>query len=197
MTKIDLNSKIGSVYDQQAQDFIEQTGCTIDVNLADNQTCPIWGTKCENDPFVYKYFSKYYNKQVGIKLPHNHGLKYRITIKNKAGKDYTFEYWNSIENSYGRRIKALDRMELFPSKEDLTFDKVRRSAKKPSEYDVFACISSDIGYHLMTFDEFCDNLGYDNDSIKAKKIYDNTIEHSLQLSRIFTEDQINLLREIQ
>ena len=46
-----------------------------------------------------------------------------------------------------------------------------------------------------TFSEWCDSLGYSNDSIKALKIYDSCISTTRQLFGMFGIDGIEKLRE--
>lgn len=43
--------------------------------------------------------------------------------------------------------------------------------KIPSEADVFECLQGDVEAGQMSFDEFCDNFGYSNDSLKALDVY--------------------------
>lgn len=70
----------------------------------------------------------------------------KVTIKNfKNGKRTSFDFWGSVKN---------------PSLE--------------SDYDLlnaFYCFVSDALYGLESFENFCDEFGYDTDSRKAEKIY--------------------------
>lgn len=43
--------------------------------------------------------------------------------------------------------------------------------KVPSSLDVLSCLKSDAECGDMSFNEFCDNYGYDNDSLKALDVY--------------------------
>jgi hypothetical protein len=54
---------------------------------------------------------------------------------------------------------------------------------KPSLLDVMSSLISDYTLSTETFEEFCDNLGYDNDSIKVLKIYASCQENSMKLSK--------------
>ena len=45
-----------------------------------------------------------------------------------------------------------------------------------------------------TFNEFCDNFGYNHDSMKANKIYKACIKTSKQLNRLFNADELKQLR---
>ena len=65
--------------------------------------------------------------------------------------------------------------------------------KKPSEYNILACL--DIDYSI-DFNDFCDNFGYDVDSIKANNIYKLMQEQTTTLQTLFNNEEINLLSEI-
>lgn len=63
----------------------------------------------------------------------------------------------------------------------------------PSAYDVLASMS---GYYPETFEDFCSEFGYDEDSIKAKETFEAVQKEELGLRRIFTTDQLEKLAEI-
>lgn len=44
-------------------------------------------------------------------------------------------------------------------------------SKEPTAADVLSCIVSDARAGDMTFEEFCEEFGYDSDSRKAEKVY--------------------------
>jgi len=69
-----------------------------------------------------------------------------------------------------------------------------RFGKYPSAYDILACLQkSDVG----DFQEFCDNFGYNNDSIKAKTIYNAVIEEFKNVERIWDSEELEELMKIQ
>jgi len=68
--------------------------------------------------------------------------------------------------------------------------------KRPTPYDVLACISNDT-YVYDNFEEFCDAYGYSNDSIRAFKTWKLYDKLSKRLNRFFTEKELEALREIQ
>ena len=63
----------------------------------------------------------------------------------------------------------------------------------PSAYDVLAGLTD---YEVGDFQEFCDNFGYDNDSIKAEKIYKAVVEEYKQVCMLWNEKELEELREI-
>ena len=64
----------------------------------------------------------------------------------------------------------------------------------PSEYDVLACLEK---YDVGTFEDFCSEFGYDEDSRTAERIYIAVIKEYKDLTRIFTAEQMEELSEIQ
>lgn len=92
---------------------------------------------------------------------------YDVTIITPRGY-MSVKFWDSIHNTF--------------------FNK-----PAPTSYDVLACLTK---HNCGTFDEFCDEYGYDNDSIRALNIYKACSKEYNDLQRIFTEKQMQALREI-
>lgn len=65
---------------------------------------------------------------------------------------------------------------------------------KPTIYDVLACLTK---YDPGTFEDFCSDYGYDEDSETSKKIYFAVQDEFSQLCEIFTPEQMEKLCEIQ
>jgi hypothetical protein len=71
----------------------------------------------------------------------------------------------------------------------------------PKENDILDALISDADVGSMSFNEFCDNLGYSSDSLKALDIYRACMETSVKLRRALgkeygaTVERINALRE--
>lgn len=69
---------------------------------------------------------------------------------------------------------------------------------EPRKSDVIPCLLSD--YSLIessrNFEDFCSSLGYDSDSRKAEKIYNDTKKQSEKLENLFGKDGIRQLEEL-
>lgn len=112
---------------------------------------------------------------IGCKCPrwcddtkHVHGAKYRITLK-RSGKSISFDFWNSYDDM--------------------------RKGRDPSAYDVLACISSD--YHAPdTFENFCAEYGYDEDSRKALATFKAVERMSIKLRSFLSEEEADDLSAI-
>ena len=63
----------------------------------------------------------------------------------------------------------------------------------PTAYDVLACLQK---YDVGSFEDFCDEFGYNNDSIKALKIYKATLLEYKHVCMLF-HDVMDKLKEIQ
>lgn len=94
---------------------------------------------------------------------------YKICLK-KGRKRYTFCFGDSIKNSTS-----------YPK----TF---------PTAYDILACITK---YDPGEFDDFCGEFGYNEDSRTAEKIYKAVKKEWQNIERLFSENEIEMLREIQ
>lgn len=64
----------------------------------------------------------------------------------------------------------------------------------PTEYDILACVEK---YGYDSFSDFCSEFGYSTDSISARETFLACGEEYTGLRRIFTEEQMEKLREIQ
>ena len=92
---------------------------------------------------------------------------YKIVLKNKNHR-FGFTFGQSINNSnYGKN--------------------------PPSPYDVLSCLTK---YDVGKFNDFCNNFGYDVDSRKAYKTYKAVLREWKNVERLFTPEQIELLKDI-
>ena len=63
----------------------------------------------------------------------------------------------------------------------------------PTPYDVLACLTK---YNPESLEDFCANYGYDINSESTENIYNAVYEEWEGINRIFTDKQLELLREI-
>lgn len=94
------------------------------------------------------------------------GYKYDITMTTSRGA-YRFPFWDSIHN--------------------------RQTGKRPTAYDVLACLDVWEG----SIDEFVDEFGYaEQPTSKTIDIYNAVIDQSLQLRHILPATALKFLQEI-
>lgn len=130
---------------------------------------------------------------------------YDVTITTPRGK-MTFTFWDNIHNTeistmtfeeYAKKKLKYNRVEdmSYGEKVKAKNDLARLKEKAvPNEYDVLACLEK---YDVGTFEDFCSEFGYDEDSRTAKRIYIAVIKEYKDLTRIFTEKQMEELSKIQ
>ena len=103
----------------------------------------------------------------------DHGTEYKVKLIRMIDVDcrptLTFPFWGSISD--------------------------RKNHVTPSAYDVLACISGDTNTP-DTFKEFCDEYGYDSDSIRAEAMWKRCHIFSKQLQAFFTSEELYALAEI-
>lgn len=101
----------------------------------------------------------------------------------------------SIEDYAKRRFKAeyncLTMNDRIRAQKEL---KAKKENAKPTAYDVLACLTK---HDCGSFDDFCAEYGYSNDSIRALKTYLACGDEYSNLRRIFTSEQIEELRSIE
>lgn len=153
--------------------------------------------KCE---IVYGGISR--NENWGEKEKRNW---YDVIITTPRGK-MTFTFWDSIHNTeistmtfeeYTKKKLKYNRVANMSYGENVKVknDLIRLKAEAvPNEYDVLACLEK---YDPGTFEDFCSEFGYNEDSRTAERIYIAAINEYKDLTRIFTEKQMEELSEIQ
>lgn len=92
---------------------------------------------------------------------------WKFTIKTQLGS-YTGTFGQSLANS--------------------------QKALQPTAYDILTVVTK---YDPGTFEEFCSELGYDTDSRRAENTWKAVVKEWKGISRIFTDEQIDALQEIQ
>lgn len=78
----------------------------------------------------------------------------------------------------------------------VTFSKgIGHKGKRPSLAEVLDCLASDASMveNSRDFTDFCNELGYDPDSRKAKRTYDTIIRQSFELRELLGEAQYKRL----
>lgn len=93
--------------------------------------------------------------------------KYKVTLSNSEGK-MSFVFWDS----------------LFNTKKNI----------RPTKYDVLACLEK---WDPGTYQDFCCGYGYDAESRESEKIYKEVVEQYTNLVQMFSDEEMEALREIQ
>lgn len=129
---------------------------------------------------------------------------YLITL-NKGNRCYSFPFGQSIEKSAKYTFYSSSKGEIKTNnKKDIdkfvgrvvSLNEMRINDKQeaPTPYDVLSALTkNDVG----GFDDFCVDFGYSDDSIKSKKIYDAVVNEYNELCKLYSDEELDLLREIQ
>ena len=153
-------------YDRQASEFLEQHGMTMTATFA-GWACPEF---CDDDQ-------------------HTHGARFEITLRRRdVGlpiPKLTFDFWGSHHDSHEQRH---DRGHAKGTR-------LRDGGKRPTPYDVLACISGDI-HTPDTFEDFCGEYGYEEDSRKAEATWKRCAEFAAKLRTFFPVECHDALTEI-
>lgn len=138
---------------------------------------------------------------------------YKCTLK-RGKREYIFEFGSSINDSgfyytIGVQKRAIDRKLLDQPKERVLKHVLRESGhvfmnngksdiihypKAPTAYSVLACLQK---YEVGTFEDFCGEFGYNEDSIKANKTYKAVLNEYNNVCALYNEKELELMSEIQ
>ncbi len=166
-------------YMERAEKFLQETNSTMKIEFAGTAINDDWDEK----------------------NPRN---RYSVTLTTPKGS-MQIDFWDSLYNTnrynmtlddyarkkYGRYFNGLDVLERNTVYSGL---KRQKDASKPSTYDILACLTK---YDPGIFEDFCSDYGYSNDSIKAMKTYFAVQNEYARLSKLFTSEQMEKLREIE
>lgn len=111
---------------------------------------------------------------------------YKITLQ-RGNRKMVFNFGQSIVNSsifqpqtdYSKGVNA-QRILL-------------KMGKTPTPYDILACLQK---YEVGSFENFCDEFGYNVDSIKAEKTYNAVVKEWQEVQKLWSDGEIALLQEI-
>nr|DAG32624.1 MAG TPA: hypothetical protein [Caudoviricetes sp.] len=166
-------------YQAQAKQFLADCKATMEINFVGREIPSHW---------------------LGETKPHN---KYQFTITTPKGK-YTSYFWDSLRNT---EVSEVSERTYAQQKYKASYDCLRSHEKAkaraeltklkanaiPTEYDILACVEK---YSYDSFSDFCSEFGYSTDSISARKTFLACGEEYAGLCRIFTEEQMEKMREI-
>ena len=166
-------------YQAQAKQFLADCNATMEIK------------------FVGKEIPAHWNGETN---PHN---KYQFTITTPKGK-YTSYFWDSLHNTelsemniqrYAEKKYKIHwyNVSAFEKGKAIRELDALKAEAKPTEYDILACLEK---YGYDSFSDFCAEFGYSTDSISARETFLVCGEEYAGLRRIFTEEQMEKLREI-
>ena len=165
-------------YLQKATDFLNKAGATCQI---------VYGGIARNENWKEKEKRNWYD----------------VTIKTPRGS-MAFVFWDSIHNT---KISQMSLEQYCTKKlklalEDCCYSEGVKLTKElnrekeeaiPNVYDVLANLTK---YDPGSFEDFCQEYGYDEDSRRAERTYFAVPKEYHDLLKIFAEEQMEELQEI-
>lgn len=136
---------------------------------------------------------------------------YEITLK-RGTRNYTFNFGQSIMDSQYYQDSIKERtytlngqnrtgnyiihdiskfIKAFPNGGSQKLKLVK--GKEPTLYDILTCLTK---YDVGTFENFCSEFGYDEDSRSAEKTYNAVVKEYESMCRLFSDEELEVLQLI-
>lgn len=168
-------------YNEQAKNFLAATQTTIEIVFLKND---------------YHFSSDTSKRDI-----------YKVTFK-RGQRSFTVEYGQSTMNSAklvdgvmgdeftmsGACLKG--RLTITGDVEKYKRAQGLREVKgiPPTAYDVLACLQK---YEIGDLENFCEDMGLSSDSIKARKLHKAVEKEYNDVCKIWSDEEIGLLQEIE
>lgn len=120
-------------------------------------------------------------------------------IAFKRGKESMQEmYFTGIGLRTKAKPKSFDGLHGLKATDKRVIDWHKKNDKpcKPSATSVLYSLTMDMQAMHESFNDWCDNYGYDSDSMKAFKTYQDCCEIGKKMVKIFTKADIDTLRDM-
>ncbi len=166
-------------YNKQATDFLQSTGTEMKVEFIENGI-HFDGEKDTRD--IYKVTFKRGNRSFLLRYGQSIANSTKYVDKANTGREYTF---NGGALKGGYKVVNTTYLEEYCRKVKGT---------PPTAYDVLACLQK---YDVGTFEDFVNEFGYDEDSKRAHKTYKAVVKEFDNVCKLWSDEEIEQLREIQ
>lgn len=174
-------------YQKQATDFLESAGITFECEFLRHGSMH-WDTKGTTRD-IYTLVLRRDRDYIGVEFGNsivNSGFYY---TKGKMSVPIERKYLELPKDKIVSMIKRQDYDFLNNGKSDVIHYPIA-----PTAYDLLASITK---YNPGTFDDFCSEYGYSNDSISAEEAWQAVREEWSDVRSFFTKDELEQLQEIQ
>jgi hypothetical protein len=178
-----------SAYEQQANDFLAKTGTEFKVEFIKNDY-HFDDDKDKRD--IYKITFKRGKRQFSFNFGQSlvKSQHYVQTMSDGSIRKFTIT-GNRLEGNY----KITDMSNYLNAYS--SYDRLKPQLTKgetPTSYDVLTCLQK---YDVGSFEDFCSDFGYDEDSRKAEKIYKAVCKEYENICKLWSDEEIEELQEIQ
>lgn len=169
-------------YEVQALDFLKATNTEMTVEFIEN------GKHFEDDEHnrdIYKVTFKRGNRKFSFRFGQSLVNSTKI-VDMVTGNEYTTD---------GGALKSNTRItDMTRCRSALGWELKEVKGTPPTAYDVLACLEK---YGYEDFEDFCANCGYDTDSRRAEKIFKAVQKEYDNVCKLWSDEEIEQLREIQ
>ena len=160
--------------------YLKAQGIIYKAEFVGTKTDQNW----ERDQFVVTFN----NGKVSESFDYGTGIGHRLGL---IGTNYKLSQKQIEGREVLRSVIGADRSEEITIKLDSGAYVV-----KPTQASVLYCLISDADLGSESFDDFCDNLGYNSDSITDFKTYQACMATAKQIRKLFTGEQRQTLQEL-
>lgn len=170
-----------NTYEKQATDFLTKTNTIIKVDFVKHDF-HFEGEKEKRD--IYKVTIKRGNRSFSVDFGNSicHSGEY-ICMRKLA-------YIEKLAGKFCLTEKEYKKLSQY----DKTYFQKNPNFKIPTNYDVLTCLQK---YEVGTLQDFCSDFGYEADSIKANRIYKDVCKEFDNVCKIWSDEEIEELQEIQ
>lgn len=173
-------------YEQQAIDFLNSTNTTLSIEFLKNDF------HFENDNSkrdIYNIIIQRGNRRFSFKFGQSVANSQKYVKTFNSGKHIEFTTSGYCLKGNTKVLDVEKYISIFPHAEQ---PKLVQGVE-PTAYDILACLEK---YEVGTFEDFCDNFGYDLDSRSAKKTYKAVLKEYKNVCKIWNESELEQLQEI-
>lgn len=109
------------------------------------------------------------------------------------------EYGKHFDNDSDRRdiydctLSKGSRNYIFKFGQSIYHSGKNKNFEEPEMYGILACLTK---YDPGTFEDFCGEFGYDEDSESAEKTYNSVLDEWQNMKALFTDEELEVLRYI-
>jgi len=185
----DNDKPIISEYEIHAQDFLNTTNTEISIKFLkngkhfpkDKENRDIYNVELKRGSRSYTFkFGQSLNDS-GFKVKLKSGLVKDIQIPDGKVQEY-LKNPNILKNEVVRLLGF----------SLMNGEKIIKP-KVPTVYDILACLQK---YDVGSFEDFCSEFGYDEDSKTAEKTYNAVVEEYQGLCILYSDQELELMQEI-